>query len=149
MQRNKGAALASVALIFVAMVLVGSLLLARLAMQEVRLLTFSGIQLSMKVYIEEGFVVEEVAQVLEKNTYIEKVEIETAEVLLDRLSLFFIEKKYLLDSFSLNGAMQDAVKFQVKDVQLMSQIAQSLGEMKGIEKVVYPQQMAGIFSRCT
>lgn len=139
MQRNKGAALASVALIFVAMVLVGSLLLARLAMQDT--IAYVESQLSMKVYIEEGFVVEEVAQVLEKNTYIEKVEIETAEVLLDRLSLFFIGKEYLLDSFS-NGAMQDAVKFQVKDVQLMSQIAESLGEMKGIEKVVYPQQMA-------
>ena len=137
--RNKGATLASIALIFAAMLLIGSLLLARFAMQDS--IAYVESQLSMKVYIEESYAAEDVAQVLEKNSFIEKVEIEPGEVLLERLGLFFAGKDYLLDSFT-NGAMQDAMKFQVKDVQLMPQMAEQLSTMKGIEKVVYPQQMA-------
>lgn len=140
--RNKGSAIASIVLLFIALLLIGSLLLTRSFVQDA--VNYVESQLAMKVYVEDGLV-EDVAVILEKQNYTHNVEIETGEELIGELAFFFQGKEHLLDTFT-NGSVEDAVKFQITDKSLMPMIAKELETIKGIKKVIYPQQMAEILS---
>ncbi|MEK4520639.1 FtsX-like permease family protein [Psychrobacillus sp. FSL W7-1457] len=141
--RNKGSAIASIVLLFIALLLIGCLLLTRSFVQDA--VDYVESQLAMKVYVEDGLV-EDVAVILEKQNYTHSVEIETGEELIGELAFFFQGKEHLLDTFT-NGSVEDAVKFQITDKSLMPVIAKELEAIKGIKKVVYPQQMAEILSK--
>ena len=61
------------------------------------------------------------------------------------LAFFFKGKEHLLEAFT-DGSVADAVKFQIKDESLMPMIAESLEQINGITKVIYPQQMAELLA---
>ncbi|MGN1386517.1 MAG: cell division protein FtsX [Bacillus sp. (in: firmicutes)] len=137
--RNRGAALAAIALIFVSTLLIGTLLMARMLLSDA--VTYIESQLSMKVYVESGVNPEHVAFILQEQSYVSSVEIEQGEDLLNRLEFFFTGKEHLLQSFKNNG-LPDAIVLQIQNKDEISYIAEQLALIDGIEKVIYPQQMA-------
>ena len=139
LSRNKGASIAAAALVFAAILLVGFILFIRLALQDAAGYVQS--QMTMKVYIDPAYDTEEMAAVLKDNRYIASAEIETSEELLGRLEMFFTGREQLLDSFK-DDAIHDAIKLYTKDPEMLAELAESLGNMDGIEQAVYPQQMA-------
>lgn len=142
LKRNKGSVTASVTLLFIALSLIGSLLLVRAYIGEAILYVES--QLAMKVYVEDGMV-EGVADILEKQSYAKKVEIETGKEMIAQLAFFFEGREHLLEAFT-DGSVPDAVKFNVADQSYMKMISENLEGVNGIVKVVYPQQMAEILT---
>jgi len=142
LKRNKGSAIASISLLFIALLLIGCLLLTRAFVQDT--VHYIESQLAMKVYVEDGLV-EDVAAILSKQSYTNDIEIETGAQMIEGLAFFFEGKEHLLDAFT-NGSVADAVKFQVADKSLMPMIAEKLETITGITKVVYPQKMAEILS---
>lgn len=142
LKRNRGSAIASASLLFIALFLIGCLLLTRAFVQDT--VHYVESQLAMKVYVEDGLA-EDVAAILSKQSYTNAIEIETGAQMIEGLAFFFQGKEHLLDAFT-NGSVADAVKFQVTDQSLMPTIAEKLETITGITKVVYPQQMAEILS---
>lgn len=142
LKRNLGSAIASILLLFIALLLIGGLLLTRAFVQDT--VDYVESQLAMKVYVEDGLV-EDVAAILSKQSYTNEIEIETGSEMIEELAFFFQGKEHLLDAFT-NGSVQDAVKFQVTDKSLMPTIAKKLETITGITKVVYPQKIAEVLS---
>lgn len=138
LQRNKGSVLASVALLLIALTLIGSLLLTRAYLSDA--LDYVESQLAMKVYVEDGLA-QDVADILARQTYTEDVTIETGQQMLEQIAFFFNGKEHMLESFT-DGSVPDAVKFTVHDASYMETISEQLGDVNGIVQVVYPQQMA-------
>ena len=139
LMRNRGAAFASVALIFVSSLFIGTLLIARVLLADG--VEYIESQLSMKVYIDSGVDSEKVAAILQEQSYVSSVELERGEDLLARLQFFFTGKEHLLQAFKNNG-LPDAVVLQVHDKNEMIYIAEQLESIEGIAEVIYPQQMA-------
>lgn len=143
LKRNRGSAIASTALLFIELLLIGCLLLTRAFVEDA--VDYVESQLAMKVYVEEGLA-EDVAAILDKQSYADHIEIETGAQMVEGLAFFFQGKEHLLEAFT-NGSVEDAVKFQVNDKSLMPTIAENLEGITGITKVVYPQQMAEVLSK--
>ena len=142
LKRNRASAIASTVSLFIALLVIGSLLLTRMFAQDT--VHFVESQLAMKVYVEEGQV-EDIAEILSKQSYTTAVEIETGSQMIEGLVFFFQGKEHLLDAFT-NGSVEDSVKFQIIDKSLMPTIAKELETITGITKVIYPQKMAEILS---
>lgn len=143
LKRNRGSAIASTSLLFIALLLIGCLLLTRAFVEDA--VDYVESQLAMKVYVEDGLA-EGVAAILDKQSYANHIEIETGAQMVEGLAFFFQGKEHLLEAFT-NGSVEDAVKFQVNDKSLMPTIAENLEGVTGITKVVYPQQMAEVLAK--
>ena len=141
-KRNRGSVIASVTLLFIALSLIGSILLVRAYIGEA--VDYVESQLAMKVYVEDGMA-EEVAGIIAKQSYAKDVQIESGEQIIQNLAFFFEGREHLLEAFT-DGSMPDAVKFQVRDTRYFELLAQNLQQVEGIQKVVYPQQMAKILT---
>lgn len=139
LKRNPGSTVASISLIVLALLLVGALLSVRLFMDDA--IDYIESQLTMKVYVEKGLEVEEVAAVLADKAFVEQAAVESGDRALDKLAFFFNGKEHLLEAFE-NDVMLDAVKLQVSDKKDMERIAKELESISGIEQVVYPQKLA-------
>ena len=142
LKRNRSSSIASVILLCIALCLIGFVLLMRTFLSDT--IDYIESQLAMKVYVEEGLV-EQIADILQEQSYVTSVEIETGEEMVDGLAFFFKGKEHLLEAFT-DGSVADAVKFQIKDESLMSMIAENLEQINGITKVIYPQQMAEVLA---
>lgn len=142
LKRNRSSSIASAALLCIALCLIGFVLLTRTFLEDT--MDYIESQLSMKVYVEEGLVTQ-IAEVLDNQSYVTSVQIETGSEMVNNLSFFFKGKEHLLEAFT-DGSVADAVKFQIKDESLMPTIAKNLENIQGITKVVYPQQMAEVLA---
>lgn len=136
--RNRGSAVASISLLFMALMIIGIVLLVRAYVDDS--IQYIESQLAMKVYVEDGYA-KDIAEILEKQSYISDVQVETGTQMIEGLTFFFEGKEHLLQAFT-DGSMPDAVKFQVADKTLMEEIANQLADVNDITKVIYPQQMA-------
>lgn len=139
LMRNKGGTIASILFIALSMSFVGIFLLLRVLVGDVT--SYLNTQLSMKVYIEQSVSTEEVAKVLEDKSFVKSIAIEEGDDLLDRLSFFFEKRDYLLDAFA-DGKVNDAIRLTLHNAEDMDEVATALQQIEGIEKVVYPQQLA-------
>lgn len=137
--RNKGGSIASVLFIALSMSFIGVFFLVRVLVSDVT--DYLNTQLSMKVYVEQSVSTEEVAQVLQSKDFVKSVEIEEGDELLDRLSFFFTERDYLLEAFT-DGKVNDAIRLTLTDTTNIVEVATVLEQVNGIEKVVYPQELA-------
>ena len=84
LKRNKGSAIASISLLFIALLLIGCLLLTRAFVQDT--VHYIESQLAMKVYVEDGLV-EDVAAILSKQSYTNDIEIETGAQMIEGLAI--------------------------------------------------------------
>ncbi|MNZ52221.1 Cell division protein FtsX [compost metagenome] len=138
-RRNAGAALAAAALVFAAMLLMGLLLMLRSGAEDI--VRYMESQIGVKVYVEQGLDVQEVARILDDKDFVKSVEIEMREELLEGLSVFFQGREHLLASLK-EGALPDAVKLELRDHKQIGDVVQELSSIQGIAKVIYPQQFA-------
>lgn len=138
-RRNRGASIATVLFLIVSMCFMSLFFITRIFMTDVT--DYLQTQLSMKVYIEQGVDSEKVAAILRDKEFINEAEVEPGEEILEQLAFFFAKRDYLLDAFS-NGQVNDAIILTLKDSSQMDDVAAALSSMNGIEKVVYPQQLA-------
>ena len=141
-KRNRGSVIASVTLLFIAISLVGSILLVRAYIGEA--VDYVESQLAMKVYVEEGMA-EDIASIIAKQSYAHDVQIEPGEQIIQNLAFFFEGREHLLEAFT-DGSMPDAIKFQVNDMRYFELLEQNLQQVDGIQKIVYPQKMAKILT---
>ncbi|MFJ7744863.1 cell division protein FtsX [Peribacillus sp. NPDC097295] len=139
-QRNWSAALASMALIFIAMFLTGILILVRSGVGD--LLEYLDSQITLKVYLDPSADTEAVASILEKRSFIDSVEVETGKQMIENLAFFFKGKEHLLESFQTGGEIEDAIRIELHEHSQMYMVAKELESMQGISKVVYPQKVA-------
>lgn len=144
LMRNKGGSIASVLFVALSISFIGIFLLIRVLVSDVT--DYLDTQLSMKVYVEQSVATEDVANILQEKSFVEDVTIEKGADLLERLSFFFEKRAYLLDAFS-KGEVNDAIRLSLKDTDNMEQVAQYLESVNGIEKVVYPQQLATLLQQ--
>lgn len=144
LMRNKGGTIASALFIALSMSFIGIFLLIRVLVSDVT--DYLNTQLSMKVYVEQSVSTDEVVQILQNKSFVKSVAVEDGDELLDRLSFFFSERAYLLEAFS-GGKINDAVKLTLNDAADMTEVAKSLEQVKGIEKVVYPQELATLLQK--
>ena len=142
LKRNRSSSIASAILLCIALCLIGFVLLTRMFLSDT--IDYIESQLAMKVYVEEGLV-EQIADILQEQSYVTAVEIETGEEMIQGLAFFFKGKEHLLEAFT-DGSVPDAVKFQIKDESLMPVIAENLEQINGITEVIYPQQMADVLA---
>ena len=139
LKRNPGSTIASISLIVLALLLIGALLSVRLFADDA--INYIESQLSMKVYVEKGLDVQEVAAVLADKKFVEQAAVESGDEAIDKLAFFFNGKEHLLEAFE-SDVMLDAVKLQVSDKGDMEKIAEELESISGIDQVVYPQKLA-------
>lgn len=137
--RNLGAALAAAALIFVAMLISGVLLLLRSGIGD--MMDYLESQVTMKVYVDPATETQAIAKILENKSFVRCIEVETKEQMLERLSLFFTGREHLLLSFQ-ESEYPDAIRLELADKSNMKLLAAELGAVLGIMKVVYPQEYA-------
>ncbi|WP_312109012.1 cell division protein FtsX [Brevibacillus reuszeri] len=137
--RNLGAAAAAAVLIFAAMFISGALLLVRFGMGD--LMGYLESQVAMKLYVDPAVDSKAIATILVGKSFVKSVELETKEQLLDRLAPFFAGRGHLLISFQ-ESDIPDAIRLELVDHSQIRLIAEELGALQGITKVVYPQQFA-------
>jgi cell division transport system permease protein len=137
--RNIGAALAAAALVFMAMVLLGSLFLLRSGLADV--VSYMQSQIGVKVYVDAAVNVQDVATIMDNKSFVKSVSVETREQLLTSLSGLFQGKEYLLYTFG-DSDLPDAVRLELVDYELVEQIAEELRSISGITEVIYPQKLA-------
>lgn len=138
-RRNRGASIATVLFLMLSMCFMSFFFIARILMTDVT--DYLQTQLSMKVYIEQGVDSEKVADILRDKDFIKEADVEPGEEILAQLAFFFAKRDYLLDAFS-DGKVNDAILLTLTDSSQMDDVAAALATMNGIEKVVYPQQLA-------
>ncbi|MEK3726165.1 cell division protein FtsX [Paenibacillus sp. FSL H8-0034] len=137
--RNLGAALAAAALIFMAMILLGSLLLLRSGL--VGVMSYMQSQIGVKVYVDSAVDVQDIARIMKSKNFVKSANVETREQLLASLSGFFQGKEYLLQTFK-DSDLPDAVRLELVDYDLVEPIAEQLRQIPGITEVIYPQKLA-------
>lgn len=141
LKRNKGGTFASILFVALSMSFIGLFLLVRVVVGDAT--DYISTQLSMKVYLEQQVSTSEVAAILEDKDFVASVEVEKGEDLVKKLSFFFDKRSYLLDAFK-DGQINDAIRLKLKNPDNMDEVANALNKVDGIEKVVYPQEMAKI-----
>lgn len=139
LKRNKGGTIATFLFLALSMSFLGVFLLVRVLVTDVT--DYLNTQLSMKVYVEQQVDTEKVAEILKQKDFVKDVSVEDGEQILEQLSFFFSKRDYLLDAFK-GGKINDAIHITLTDASNMDEIATALKDMNGIEKVVYPQQLA-------
>lgn len=98
-------------------------------------------QLTMKLYVAEGYETGKVADAAARVSAVERLEIVTGEEQLAAMARFFQDKPRLLDAFA-DGAIPDAITLRLAPDTDYAQLAAAFGEMEAIEQVVYPQALA-------
>lgn len=139
LRRNKGATIATTLFLAISISFLGLFMLVRVFMSDVT--DYLQTQLSMKVYVSQQVDTAQVATVLQKQSYIKDVDIERGEHILAQLSFFFSKRDYLLDAFQ-EGKVNDAIHLTLTNNDQIDEVAKALSDMTGIEKVVYPQELA-------
>lgn len=143
-KRNKGGAIASLLFTALSMSFIGIFLLFRIVVGGAT--DYVSSQLAMKVYVSQNMSTSELATILEEKDFVKHVDIEKGEDLVNRLSFFFDKRAYLLDAFQ-NGQVNDAIRIQLKNSQQIDDVAQVLRGVHGIDKVVYPQELAQLLQK--
>jgi cell division transport system permease protein len=138
-QRNAGAAIAAAALIFIAMTILGGLMLVRFGLGD--LLSYVESQVNIKIYIDPSVDTQQMATILESKSFIKSLEIEKKEQLLERLLLFFQGREHLLNAFQ-DSIIPDAIVIRLNEGISTLRIVEELRSIPGISQVIYPQQLA-------
>ncbi|OMF37590.1 cell division protein [Paenibacillus sp. FSL H8-0548] len=140
--RNLGAVLAAAALVFIAMIMLGSMLLLRAGVADV--MKYMESQIGVKVYVDPAVDVQAVAKIMESKSFVKSVEVETSAQLLASLNSFFEGKEHLLQTF-IDSDLPHAIRLELADYNLVEQTAKDLRLIPGIAEVIYPQKLATQF----
>jgi cell division transport system permease protein len=138
-RRNFGAAAATILLIFISLSITGALFLLKASVDDV--VDYLNAQVKIKVFVDPSLDTEQVAEVLKTKSFIETVDIETKEQMLNRLKQFFQGKDYLFLAFQ-ESTLPDAIVINLNTNDDIQTIAEQLKSVNGITEVVYAQKFA-------
>jgi len=139
-RRNKGAAFATVLLIFISLTITGVAILFKSSVNDI--VTYLNGQVKIKVFVDTSLVnTEDVESVLKKNPYISSTSIETKEETLTKLKPLFENKAYLFKAFE-KSHLPDAIVIELHDKKDSDVVAKELKKVKGISDVIYAQTFA-------
>jgi cell division transport system permease protein len=138
-QRNTGAAMATVLLIFISLSITGTLFLLKTSVDDV--IEYLNSQVKIKVFVDPSIETEQVAELLQSKNFVQSAEIETKEETLNRLKQFFEGKEYLFLAFQ-DSNFPDAILLELKNKEDVAFIAEELKAMNGITDVIYAQKFA-------
>lgn len=138
-RRNSGAAVAAVLLIFISLSITGTLFLLKTGVDDV--MSFLNNQVKMKVFIDPTVDTDKVASILQSKSFVQSVEIETKEEILNRLKRFFEGKEYLFLAFK-DSDFPDAIVLELKNNEDAAYVASQLQTLNGITDVIYAQEFA-------
>jgi cell division transport system permease protein len=138
--RNVSAAVAAVSLIFISLSITGALYLLQSSVVD-EALGYLDSQVKMKLFIDPSAPTEQVANVLKSKSFTQSVEIETKQMALERLKLFFQGKQYLFEAFQ-SSSFPDTILLELKNKNDTAVVAEQLRTVPGISDVFYAQQFA-------
>lgn len=138
-QRNTGAAAATILLIFISLSITGALFLLKTGIDDV--IGYLDSQVKIKVFVDPSVDTHQVDDILRSKNFIQSTEIETKEGTLNRLKQFFEGKEYLFVAFQ-DSNLPDAVVLELKDKKDIAFVAEELKNIKGITDVIYAQKFA-------
>lgn len=138
--RNKGAAFATVLLIFISLTITGVAILFKSSVNDI--VTYLNGQVKIKVFVDTTIVnTKDVENILKKNPYIASTSIETKEETLEKLKPLFDNKDYLFKAFQ-KSHLPDAIIIDLKDKKDIEIVAKELKKTNGISDVIYAQKFA-------
>lgn len=138
-RRNAGAALACVLILIVTLSLTGVFLLAKTGVDDI--LSYLERHVNIKVFVDPEIDVQEVALLLEQNSYIHSVQVEKKEETLNQLKSFFQGREHLFQAFQ-ESPIPDAIILELKNSEDVMQLATELNNISGITDVIYAQEFA-------
>jgi cell division transport system permease protein len=138
-QRNVGAATATILLIFISLSITGALFLMKTSVDDV--IGYLNSQVKIKVFVDPSVNTQDVTDVLQSKSFVESIEIETKEQTLERLKQFFQGKEYLFLAFQ-DSNFPDSIVLELKDKGDITYVAEQLKSINGITDVVYAQKFA-------
>jgi len=138
-QRNAGAALAAVILVFISLSISGMLFLLKSGMEDV--IDFLHSQVKIKVFVDPNVNVQQVAEILKVKSFVQSVEVETKEETLDRLASFFKEKEHLFEAFR-EEEIPNSIEVELTNTDEIERVAAELSNIQGITDVIYAQEFA-------
>lgn len=138
--RNWRASLAAGLLLFIAMLLLSFVVWTRAGFGD--LYAYLQSQLTMKLYVAEGYRAEEVAKTIAGVSAVERAEVVTGQTQVAAMAQFLQDKPRLLRAFEEDGAIPDAIALRLAPGTDYAQVAAAFEQMKAIEHVVYPQALA-------
>lgn len=139
--RNWRAALAAAVLLMLATMLLSSVVWLRAGFGDVY--GYLQSQLTMKLYIAEGYDAAEVASAVAGiSSAVTQLEVATGPQQLADMRQLFQDKPRLLAAFAEDGAIPDAIDLTLEPGADVTALAAAFGEMRAIGKVIYPQAFA-------
>jgi cell division transport system permease protein len=138
-QRNAGAAVATILLVFISLSITGALFLLKASVDDV--ISFLESQVKIKVFVDPSVDSNKVADILQSKSFVQSAEIETKEETLNRLKQFFEGKEYLFLAFQ-DSTLPDAVVLELTNKENVASVAEELKSMNGITDVIYAQKFA-------
>jgi len=138
-QRNLGAALATIMLMVITLTLSGVMYIVKTGVDDV--VGYLEKQVSMKLFLSSDADPDKIADVLQSKSFTKNVTIETKEETLAKFKNLFQGKDYLFQAFQ-DSSFPDAIRLEVNDTQTIETIAKQLKTIKGIDDVIYAQTFA-------
>jgi cell division transport system permease protein len=138
-QRNAGAAVATILLIFISLSITGALFLLKTSVDHV--VGYLNSQVKIKVFVDPTANTQKVSEILRAKNFVHSVEVETKEDTLNRLKSFFEGKEYLFVAFQ-DSKLPDAIVLELKNKEEVAFAAEELKKIEGITDVVYAQKFA-------
>jgi cell division transport system permease protein len=138
-QRNTGAAIATILLIFISLSITGALFLLKTSVDDV--IIYLNNQVKVKVFVDPAVETKKVVGILQSKEFAQSVEIETKEETLNQLEQFFEGKEHLFQAFY-ESDLPDEILLELKNKQDVAFVAEQLKAMDGITDVIYAQEFA-------
>jgi cell division transport system permease protein len=138
-QRNVGAAIATIFLIFISLSITGALFLLKTSIDDV--VGFLNSQVKIKVFVDTSMDTEQMADILKSKNFVQSARIETKEETLNRLKNFFEGKEYLFVAFQ-DSNMPDTIIVELTNKEDIALAAEELKRINGITDVIYAQKFA-------
>jgi cell division transport system permease protein len=138
-QRNTGAAVATILLIFISLSITGALFLLKTGIDDV--IGYLNSQVKIKVFVDPTVDTDQVNDILRSKNFIQSTEIETKEETLNRLKQFFEGKEYLFVAFQ-DSNLPDAIVLELMNKEDVALVAEELKGINGITDVIYAQKFA-------
>ncbi|MDM5228725.1 permease-like cell division protein FtsX [Cytobacillus sp. NJ13] len=144
--RNILPVIASVLIIFISISVLGVSLLLKNSLNHT--ISFLNEQVKIRIMLDHELDPYEIAEVLEKNTLISTVKVETKEDMVLSMGKLFENKSELLEMFNFS-TIPNAITIELKDNSKVEQMANMLGDTEGITDVIYPGEYAETVIRWT
>lgn len=138
-QRNRGASIATILLIFITLSITGTLFLLKSGADDV--INYLESQVNIKVFVDPSINTADVDTILNTKSFVKSTNIETKEETLNHLKKFFEGKEHLFIAFK-DSDLPDSITLELTNKEDVLFVAEELKSIDGITDVIYAQKFA-------